>query len=145
MTSTMALRFGLTLVAVALIGTGAAARDDDEAKDPLRRMQGEWTFTTPDGDPGKFTFKDDTVRAEVHDQTYVSKVTLNTKAEPHPTIDFAITEGPGDAAGRTVLGIYKFDGDRKLTICAAIPDQPRPAEFKADTEGLMLFELTKKE
>jgi uncharacterized protein (TIGR03067 family) len=146
MTSTVARRFGVSLVLVALAAAGASARDDqDEAKTPLRRMQGAWTFTAPNGDPGTFTFDGETVKAEVHGETYVCKLTANSKAEPHPSIDFEITEGPGDAAGKTVLGIYKFDGAKKLTICAAVPDQARPTEFKAEADTLMLFELMKKE
>lgn len=146
MTSTAARRFGVSLVLVALAAAGASARDDAaDAKNALRRMQGEWTFTAPNGEEGKFSFDGETVKAEVHGEAYVSKITANAKAEPHPSIDFAITEGPGDAAGKTVLGIYKFDGAKKLTICAAVPDQARPTEFKAEADSLMLFELTKKE
>lgn len=146
MTSTMARRFGMAVILTALATPGAAAQDEkDQVKGPLRRMQGEWTFTASNGDTGTFRFEGDQVTAEMNDQKYVAKTTANRQAEPHPTIDFDVKEAPGDVVGKTLLGIFKFDGARKLILCVGGPDQSRPTEFKAEGDGAMLFELTKKE
>ena len=50
MSSVRTLRLGLSLVLVALAAAAATARDDaSDAQDPLRRMQGEWSFTAANG------------------------------------------------------------------------------------------------
>jgi uncharacterized protein (TIGR03067 family) len=146
MTCTLVRRFGLSLIVAALAAGSASAQDEkDQVKGPLRRMQGTWTFTTSNGNEGKMVFDRDTARAEFDGETYVAKVTTDRRAEPHPTIDFAITEAPNDSVGETARGIFRFDGARKLTLCIASPGQPRPTEFKAEGDDVRLFELTKKE
>ena len=69
----------------------------------------------------------------VNGQDYVSKVTIDPKASPR-TVNFLLTEGPNDSAGRTVKGIYKIDGD-KLSICIASPgrDAGRPNSSRPRT------------
>lgn len=136
---------GLSIVLLAMATGSAPAQDDkDQAKGPLRRMRGEWTFRTPEGEEGTWAFKDEKVTVTLNDRKYVANLTADRRANPH-TLDFAITEGPDDAAGKTVLGIYKFDGASKLTIAVGAPDQPRPTEFKSEPDTHFLFELTKKE
>jgi uncharacterized protein (TIGR03067 family) len=137
--------FHVALTFLALGAAGALAQDEKaQTKGPLRRMQGEWSFTLPDGNSGTFVFKGDMVTVTLGDRKYVAKTTANRRAEPHPTIDFDITEAPDDAAGKTAQGIFKFDGNRKLTICVGHPGQPRPTEFKAEEDQTVLFELERK-
>jgi uncharacterized protein (TIGR03067 family) len=143
--SKLAWRCGGVLTLLVIAGAGAHGQDDKEqTKGPLRRMQGEWSFTLAEGTSGTFVFKGETVTVSVGDRKYVAKTTADRRAEPHPTIDFEITEGPDDSVGKKVLGIYKFDGAKKLTICTGHPDGDRPTELKADEGQTMLFELERK-
>jgi uncharacterized protein (TIGR03067 family) len=63
-------------------------------------------------------------------------------ATPWPTIDLLPEGGP--SRGKTVVGIYRIDPEtRRLTICMADPDMPRPSEFAArpgQKQTLMVFE-----
>lgn len=66
---------------------------------------------------------------------------LDPSTDPK-TID-VIPDG-GQNRDRTVLGIYKIEGET-LTICMADPDRPRPKTFAAevgDKQTLMTFKKT---
>lgn len=137
--------FGLSAIVLVVAASAALAEDKLDSKALRERLQGEWSFTTAEGNPGKFTFDGEKVTAEVDGQTYVARITTNPRNEPHPAIDFSISEGPGDSVGQTLLGILKFDSARKVALCIALPNQPRPTELKADGDGVMLLELSKKD
>jgi RNA polymerase sigma factor (sigma-70 family) len=49
--------------------------------------------------------------------------------------------GPGKNDKEVAPAIYQFDGDDKLTICAASGGKDRPTAFAAEKVGLMLFVL----
>lgn len=55
----------------------------------------------------------------------------NAKADP-PTIDLRYE--PADQDGRTVLGIYKIEGDR-LNLCLSRGDGTRPAGFESTVDA----------
>jgi uncharacterized protein (TIGR03067 family) len=121
-------------------GTNTAVRaDDPEAvSGDLKSLQGKWTT---ENEESTWEFDGEKMKATVNGQDYRCKVTLNPKATPYPTLDFAITEGPGDTQGLMALGIYKLEGD-SLTICVAIPgNNPRPTELKAVEDESHLFKL----
>jgi uncharacterized protein (TIGR03067 family) len=132
------LSLALTL---GFVSAGLAALDDEITGD-LKKMQGNWSFSLPDGANGTFSFEGKSVRTEVAGQLYVSTAKLDEKAEPHRTIDFEIAEGPAEAVGKSVYGIYRLD-DAGFVICVGAPGQSRPTEFKAVEGETFLFELKK--
>jgi uncharacterized protein (TIGR03067 family) len=81
------------------------------------------------------------MKASVHGMDHTTKVDLNAKANPHPTIDIEIVDGPDEVKGKKSLGIYKLDGD-KLTVCVGMPGlDKRPSEFKTVEDEAFLFDL----
>src|SRR5690348_3145089 len=111
------LRCSGAVVAIALLaGPGLLG---DEAKDvsgELKKMQGTWTSTTGDGGEGRWVFEGGKLTVTLPNRKYVTEVKVDEKAKPYPTMDFKVTDGPEDAKGMNVLGIYKLDGDT-LVIC----------------------------
>jgi uncharacterized protein (TIGR03067 family) len=130
-------------IVMAASAAGSAVRGDDakEVSGDLKKLQGAWTYTSPNGDEMRWVFEGDTLKSTVGGNDYVSKVTLDPKAQPVPTTDIKITEGPGDSVGQTALGIYNLDGD-KFTLCIALPGRTtRPTEFKRVEDETIVFEL----
>jgi uncharacterized protein (TIGR03067 family) len=130
----MALAFAFTA------GSSMPVRGDDAeaVSGDLKAMQGKWTT---ENEESSWEFDGEKMKSTVNGQDYRCKVSLNPKATPYPTVDFAITEGPGDTQGLMALGIYKLEGDT-LTICVAVPgNNPRPTELKAVESESHLFKL----
>ena len=140
-----AMRWSVTTLAtmaalVTLVGLGVRA-DEEKVTGDLKKMQGTWVRAGDEGPDLKWTFKGDELKADVDGAVYVSKITLDSKATPNSNVDLAIKEGPGNAAGTTVKGIYKFDGE-KLIMCVVKPGgDKRPTEFKAVEDECYLFTL----
>jgi uncharacterized protein (TIGR03067 family) len=121
--------------------TLAVRAEDEKITGDLKKMQGTWVHAGDEGPDLKWTFKGNELRADVDGAIYVSKITLDSKATPNTTVDLMITEGPGNAAGVTVKGVYKFDGE-KLIFCVSKPGgDKRPSEFKAVEDECYLFAL----
>lgn len=134
-TSTLALAFGLALAAGSLVRS-----DEAKVTGDLKKMQGTWILKAGDNDL-PWVFDGETMKAKLADQEYVTKVTVNEKASPHPAIDIEIVEGPEESKGKSVKGIYKLEDDA-LTLCVALPDiDSRPNEFKGLQNETMLFSL----
>ena len=132
------------VLAVGVIVAAGAPLKSDEAQvsGDLKRMQGTWIFKAGDNEV-PWTFEGDRMRTRFHEDDYVTRVTVNDKASPHPTIDFEILEGAEDAKGKVAKGIYKLEGDM-LTVCVALPDiDSRPNEFKGLQNETMLFALSR--
>jgi uncharacterized protein (TIGR03067 family) len=51
-----------------------------------------------------------------------------------------ITFATGPDKGKTVYGIYRFEGD-KLRVCLALPGKPRPAKFEASAGSGLVLEV----
>ena len=136
----LVVTLAMTIVAGVVMNSAFLARAEDAAKvsGDLKAIQGRWTTAN---DETSWKFDGDTLKATVSGQDYVCKVKLDPKASPHPTADFVVSEGPGEAAGMAAQGIYKLDGDT-LSICVNRPGQSaRPTEFKAVEDEAYLFEL----
>jgi uncharacterized protein (TIGR03067 family) len=119
-----------------LIARGA---DDAKVSGDLKKMQGTWVGKNAQGDEFQWVIEGDVLKATVGDGLYVCTITLDSKAEPLPTIDLKITEGPEDSAGKSSMGIYKLDGD-SLKFCVSHPGVgSRPTEFKAEPGATSLF------
>ena len=142
-----AMRWSVTTLAtmaalVTLVGLGVRA-DEEKVTGDLKKMQGTWVRAGEDGPDLKFVFKDEALKADVDGAVYSSKIAVDSKAKPNPTIDLTITEGPGNSAGAVSKGIYKFDGE-KLILCVTKPGgDKRPAEYQATEDESYLFTLKK--
>ncbi len=131
------------ITVVSTFTTLAVRAEDEKLTGDLKKMQGTWVRAGDDGPDLKWTFKDDVLEADVDGMVYKSKIKLDSNAKPNPTADLAITEGPGNAAGVTAKGIYKFDGE-KLIFCVSKPGgDKRPAEYNAVEDESYLFTLKK--
>lgn len=134
---------GLAAVFAAVAGVSAPAQDEKEkGAGPLRRLQGEWKLSTPDGGEGTWVFEGDKVTVTMPDgNRHVATVTLDRAARPW-TVDFALTEG--EASGQTVKGLLERQ-EGKVRVIVGAPGLDRPESFDADGDGIHLFELTRKE
>jgi len=133
---------GMALAAVIVTGSGVRGEDEKTAlSGDFKTLQGTWVSTPDNSQESRWVFEGKKVKSTAGGRDYVCQVTVDPKATPHATIDFRVTEGPDDSAGKTSRGIYKLEGD-KLTICVTDPGEgSRPAEFKAVEEESYLFEL----
>lgn len=132
---------GLALFVLA--ATGSAVFGDDKAKvsGDLKSVQGTWVNATESSHEVRWVFEGETMKATVNGTDHTTKVELDPKGNPHPTINLEITEGPDEVKGKKALGIYKLDGD-KLTVCVGMPGiDKRPSDFKAVEDEAFLFEL----
>ena len=134
---------GLAVTFTVMLTASAILADDAKVEGDLKKMQGTWVRAGDEGPELKWVVEGETLKASVNGQDYTSKLSLDPKATPHPSADILIKEGPGDSAGKTVKGVYKFDGDR-LVFCISIPgNDSRPTEFKAVDDAQHLFTLKK--
>jgi uncharacterized protein (TIGR03067 family) len=118
--------------------------DDAKVTGDLKKMQGTWS-SPGEGDVPKTTWVIDgeNLKADVDGQAYTCTIKLDPKAEPIPTIDILVKDGPGDSAGKTSKGIYKFD-DEMLVLCVTHPGgDTRPTEFKRGEDESFVFSLKK--
>lgn len=135
----------LAVLAVATVAAGNASvamAADEAVSGDLKKMQGTWVRDGDEGPDVKWTIKGDKLVAEVSGMEFKCKITLDSKAAP-ATADLEITDGPGDAAGKTSKAIYKFDGE-KLVFCVTHPGiDARPTEFKPIEDQVVIFTLKK--
>jgi uncharacterized protein (TIGR03067 family) len=121
-------RVALAAALVLLAGT-ALPGGEQKVEGDLKKLQGEWTATSPDGSELLYTFKGKVMTLKGPTRTYVITITLDEKAKPHKTIDMKIDKAPEDAKGKVSKGIYKFDGDDKFIMCFR-PEDGRPDKFE---------------
>jgi uncharacterized protein (TIGR03067 family) len=131
---------GMAMALLVLAGAGLRGEDEKKLEGDLKKVQGKWTADSGSGDKVTYTFKEKTLKVDAPSRKYTMTVTLDEKAKPEKTIDFKIDEGPEDAKGQTSKGIYKFDGDDKLTICFA-PMGERPDKFEMVGYEKIIIEL----
>jgi uncharacterized protein (TIGR03067 family) len=136
----MTVMRGAGCAVVLAVLVGPSARGEEKVSNDLKAMEGTWV-SAPDAPlESRWVFDGETLKSTVNGQDYVAKIKLDAKASPR-AVDFTISEGPEDLTGKTVVGIYKIDGD-KLTICLSAPGRDeRPTEFKAVEDETYLFEL----
>jgi uncharacterized protein (TIGR03067 family) len=120
------------LVSAGLVLAGGADSD-------LKRMAGKWRLVSYVKD-GKATPADKVATTRTvfeADGTYTvrrdgqvvtrAKVKIDASKNPRQT---DVTYADGDLKGKTVLGIYKLEGET-ATFCHAPPGKPRPTEFSS--------------
>lgn len=131
-------------VFIPVLAAGLRA-DDAKVSGDLKKMQGTWVRDGDEGPDARWVITGDQLKATVNGVEYSCTITLDPKAEPHPSADFAVKQGPDDVVGKTSKAIYKFDGD-KLVFCVTHPGvEKRPAEFKPDEEQAFLFKFKKEQ
>lgn len=132
------------LAAAIVVSLAAAPSIDDSAADQdLKKLEGEWVATNPDGSSVSYTFKGKRLKIVGPTRTYEMSITIDPEAKPEKTIDLKIEEGPDDAKGKTSKGIYKFDGDEKFIFCFT-PEGDRPAKYEQVGFEQFVMELKKK-
>lgn len=127
---------GVALSSLFLVPTFA---EDAKVEGDLKAIQGEWVQKREEG--GDVAYKVDGSKMSVKSEkrSYDTTITLDSKAKPGK-IEIKVEKGPEDAEGKSLIGIYKVEGD-KFTFCIG---EERPTEFKMDFPKAILFELTKK-
>lgn len=142
-----------TLLAVFTFSLAAVGQDQqDTPKKELEKFQGTWVITSwvRDGkadkshEGGKVTFKGRNFERTSAKETVKGTIKPNPKTKPRE-LETTLTEGPDK--GKTLSGIYEFEGDT-LKICYAAPEKERPKEFtsKADSgHFLLVFKREKTE
>jgi hypothetical protein len=116
--------------ACALVLTGFALASDDAPKD-AEKLQGAWTATSWKRGDAEFPKGINRIS---------SKGMLKIDAAKS-TIDFIPEDGP--AKGKSLLGIYKVEGD-VLTLCFSAAGQARPKEFKTGDRNTVLATYERK-
>jgi uncharacterized protein (TIGR03067 family) len=136
-------RLATWFVVLAVLSAAPLAPRAEEPKGDLKKLQGEWVSKDDQGE-STWTFKDDKLTLKAPGRDYEVKVKLDEGAKPEKAIDFDVLETSPNAKGYKAAGIYKFDGDDKVTICFASADAGRPTDYAADFMNTFAFELTRK-
>ena len=148
MRSLLAVSLGL-LVGLPL--TVAAPAKDNEAKDDLKKFEGNWTITSwrqygqdleKEGlETAKWTVKGDKYTFAMGGNEEEGKIKLDSSKKP-ATIDLDITEGMDKGKGQP--GIYKIDGDT-ITIALAAPGaKDRPKDFTSTEDNMQILVTMKR-
>jgi uncharacterized protein (TIGR03067 family) len=136
-------------VCVALAVTNSAGQDKKDKDKEGGKLEGTWTATSwQRGDREIGRDEVDTVLV-LAKGTYEFPEGINRISQKGTikvdaakgTIDFTPEDGP--AKGKTLLGIYKVDGD-KLTLCFTSPGGERPKEFKSGERSTVLATYERK-
>jgi uncharacterized protein (TIGR03067 family) len=125
----------MRLPLVLLVGLLAGPAMAQDARKELDRLQGTWQVVSLEvnGEKApaealkdfKLLIKGDRASHQVGETTEESLLKLDPSRNPR-TVDFVIVGGTDK--GKTMLGIYKLEGDM-LTFCVAQPGTDRPREF----------------
>ena len=121
------------------MASGAGSSHLKEISEEMERLQGTWKqvgyerdgVTEPLDESGwepRSTFAGDTFIVTLADGSTPIRGTFKLDPTRNPkTVDW--TDTFGEDAGKTLLAIYRLEGDL-FTFCAAYPGLGRPTEFK---------------
>lgn len=123
----------------AAVARAAERKDAANVEGDLKKMQGRWTATLPNGDVARYTITGDRVRCKTPDEEIEVTVTLDPDAKPHKTMDGKVVGGDG----QTVPAIYRFQGDDALVISYRPPDQGRPTDFEPKGDQQVVVTLVR--
>jgi uncharacterized protein (TIGR03067 family) len=115
--------------------------DETAAKKDMKALQGAWTSPLGEGE-AKWVIDGDKLALTTPRRDYKVTFTLDPDAKPHPSIDFKVEDGPEEARGKTLLGIYKIE-DGAVTICIDGGGDTRPTEFSTEPGQRFSFDLKK--
>jgi uncharacterized protein (TIGR03067 family) len=131
----------MTLLAFSSLAAGDGPKTDDVKKE-AEKLRGDYTLTKMVRDGQDLTGQMGEVEVVFEVDSFRSPgIEATFKLDPSKTpkaIDITYKEGP--AAGQTVKGIYKLEGDT-LAVCRALAEKDdRPNEFDAPKgSGRFLF------
>ena len=128
------------------VGLLSAADDtkDEAIRKDLKNVTGTWTVTSREADGAKSpaeALKGVMVKVAADGTATVTKdgaIVRKVKwvnmdpTQKMKTVDVEVIEG--DEKGKTLLAIYRIDGD-KFTFCVAKSGKDRPTEFKTEAES----------
>jgi uncharacterized protein (TIGR03067 family) len=143
--------FSVLLVGIVLVTAGSGG--EAEKKD-LQLLQGDWVMKSSERDGKKMpdelvktftrTVKKNSYTARWEDDQGAHSVSGVITLDPTKTpkhVDVVLSDGP--SKGKTMLAIYKLDGDTQ-TICVAVPGQARPTAFDSKQGVLTVWKRAKK-
>jgi uncharacterized protein (TIGR03067 family) len=117
---------------------GVAARKPAAVEGDSKLLQGEWVFTSQEGEgeqvpasllkPLRLTIDGDSFRVTTGGEVVQEGTATYDASQTPKTVDVSVTGGGGK--GTKWLGIYKIDGDT-VTLCFDPTGKKRPTEFKA--------------
>jgi uncharacterized protein (TIGR03067 family) len=138
----------LAVVMILLVAAGVRAAD---AKKELEKFQGSWLVVkleikgnvVPDEELKKFklTFAAEKVTIKADEQSIEASFKIDPAQKPGH-IEFTNLEG--EDKGKTMLGIYEFDGEQ-LKICVNDNGKDRPKEFASPADSEITLLVIKKE
>jgi uncharacterized protein (TIGR03067 family) len=129
---------GLGLMVPFVLGADAKVEGD------LKKLQGEWISKDPQGGESIWSFKGDKLSLKVPGREYSIVIKLDEKSKPEKNMDFDVADDSPNAKGFKAPGIYKFDGETKVTIAFGADGKDRPTEYKTDFTKSFSFDLVKK-
>lgn len=135
------------MIVFAIMPAALVSAGDD--KKGASKLEGAWTATLwkrGDGEVGKDKVATELVISKDKYEypkgiNKISKSGTFKHDADKGTIDFTPDDGP--AKGKTLLGIYKVDGDT-LTMCFRPAGSERPTEFKSGDRNTVLATYVKK-
>ena len=135
----------LSIFLLIVVPARADKPKDAEIKKDVEKFQGKWTVASIE-ENGKLEPADEVAKFEVTVKDAQFTIKIKDVATKELTIKLdpaqkpaAIDLVPKDDKEKTVLGIYKLDGDT-LTICGTDEKKERPTEFTAG-KGVTLLVL----
>ena len=130
--------------ALLLVATGAVSAWSAESADDMKLLAGKWkpieaslgdnTIDPMLLESASLVYDGDKYTIHVNNQVERGSIVLDAAATPK-TMDIFPTEGNNN--GKTLLAIYRIDGDR-LTICYSITPTVRPDDFEANSNTLLV-------
>ena len=142
----MISRRALLASSLGLLGlfTLGARADDPKIEGDLKLLQGEWISKDEAKNESTWVFKGDKLHLKAHpDREYKITIKIDEKAKPEKTMDFAVADDSPNSKNYKAKGIYKLDGEKKVSICFGVDDK-RPTEYKTDVMTQFSFDLMKK-
>lgn len=127
-----------SLLALLFLANTWADDKDDAAKKELEKFQGEWKLVG--SDEIKIQFKEGTYEFSGQGTPEKGKMKFNPFIKP-AQVDVEIKEG--DDAGKTQVGIYRWDGDKVKFCFAQAGEAKRPANFDNEGGDHIIFEFEK--
>jgi uncharacterized protein (TIGR03067 family) len=113
-----------------------ASAQEPKPEGDLKRFQGDWVSTNKDGtQESHWTFEGNKLSLKTTTRRYLMTIELVPTKDPERAINLKVADDSPSAPGAFVKGIYRFDSDKSLEICAADREADRPTSFKADPGG----------